>query len=107
MRADGADKVGGRADERADGRTRAPSGQVDGRADRRTCGRGLRAGRQTGGRADEADGRTGQDIEASGSAIGRTGRTVEDGFPKGKTPKLTRQLTWPSEIQCGRPRITV
>ena len=42
-----------------------------------------------------------------GLADERTGRTVEDGFPKGKSPKLTRQLTWLSEIQCGRPRVTV
>ena len=52
-----------------------------------------------------ADGRTGE--QADGGADGRIGRTVEDGFPKGKTPKLTRQLTWPSEIQRGRPQVTV
>ena len=35
------------------------------------------------------------------------GQTVADGFPKDKTPKLTHQLTWPLEIQRGRPRVTI
>ena len=51
----------------------------------------------------QADRRTGM----GGLADGWTGQTVEDGFPKGKTPKLTHQLTWQSEIQRGRPRVTV
>ena len=45
-------------------------------------------------------GRTG----AGGRADGRTGgRRISEG----KTPNLTRHLTWPWEIQRGRPRITV
>ena len=51
-----------------------------------------------------ADGRMG------GMADERTGWTcgrADDGFPKGKTPNLTSQLTWPSKIQHGRPRVTV
>ena len=57
--------------------------------------------RRAGGQVDK---RTGAD---NGRTGGQTGRTVEDGFPKGKTPKLTRQLTWPLKIQHGRPRLTV
>ena len=66
-------------------RTRATGGRADGRADeggqwadRRTGGRG-RAGARTGGRR----------------------------ISEGKTPNLTRQLTWPWEIQRGRPRVTI
>ena len=60
-------------------------------------------GRQGGGRADElADWQTGR--LADGGGRGRTGgRRIS----KGKTPDLTRQLTWPLEIQRGRPRVTV
>ena len=44
---------------------------------------------------------------ADGVADWRTGGRVDDGFPKGKTPNLTRQLTWPLEIQRGRLWITI
>ena len=40
----------------------------------------------------------------SGRADGRTG---ERRISEGKTPNLMRHLTWPWEIQCGRPRVTV
>ena len=91
----------GRADERTGGRTGAQadedsertSGPADGRADRRTSGRG----RTMGGRANGlADWRMG--------GLGRTGgRRISEG----KTPNLTCQLTWPWEIQCGRPQVTL
>ena len=61
--------------------TGANNGRTDGAADGGTNWR-------TGGRADG-------------------GGRADDGFPKGKTPNLTHQLTWPSEIQRGRPRVTV
>ena len=69
--------------------------------DKRTSGRG---------RARWADERTEADT-------GRTGRTSRWGrahartggrrISEGKTPNLTRQLTWPLEIQRGRPRVTI
>ena len=94
---------GGRADcgGRADGRTGG------GRADR---GRRAADGRRTkadngwtGGQADGAvDGRTGGQV--GGLADWRTGgRRISEG----KTPNLTHPLTWPWEIQRGRPRVTV
>ena len=63
--------------------------------------RGFRA--EGGGQADR---RTGAGQQADWWTSGR-GRTVADGFSKGKTPKLKRQLTWPSEIQRGRPQVIV
>ena len=102
-RADGADGVGGRADGWADGRT---SGRADGLAGGRTggqadggghAGRTSGRGRTMGGRADGlADWR-----------MGGRGRTGGRRISEGKTPNLTRHLTWPREIQRGRPRITV
>ena len=77
---------------RVDGRTAVDGG---GRADERTG-----ADEQTGG-GWEADGRMG------GMADGRMGGMADGGgwcrtdFPKGKTPNLTHQLTWPSKIQRG------
>ena len=57
---------------------------------------GGRAHRQTGAPGGHADRRT--------SGRGWTGgRWISEG----KIPNLTRQLTWPSEIQCSRPRVTV
>ena len=57
-------------------------------------------GRRCGGRADGlVDWWTGGRADGGGQA--------DDGFPKGKTPNLMRQLTWPSEIQHGYPRVTV
>ena len=96
-----------------------------GEADRRTSGRGRahwtdeRIGAdtaQTGGRAD--GGRQVDDwMGRTGYADARTGwrtsgRMDEGGWgrmdsPKDKTPQLTRQLTWPLEIQRGHPRVTV
>ena len=52
------------------------------------------------GRADKggqwADGQT-----------GGQGRTGGQRISEGKTPDLKRHLTWPWEIQRGRPRVTV
>ena len=61
---------------------------------------------QAGGRADE---RTGADNGRMGERVdGRTGRrTGGRQISEGKTPDLMRQLTWPWEIQRGRPRVTV
>ena len=77
--------MGGRAHKQ----TRAPSRRADGLA-----------GRRTGGRADGGgqwvDGRT-----------GGQGRTAGRRISKGKTPNLTCHLTWPWEIQRGRPQVTV
>ena len=75
-------------------RTRALSGRVDG------------GGGTLGKRADRggqwADGRTGRRV--GGLANWRTGgRRISEG----KTPNLTRHLTWPWEIQRGRPRVIV
>ena len=87
--------------------------RAGGQADERTGGRGLRVDEQTGGltsaQADEGSGPVGGRglRPVGGQADKRTGQTVEDGFPKGRTPKLTRQLTWLSEIQRGRPWVTV
>ena len=61
----------------------------------------------------EADGR----VDEGGEVDKRTGgwanefkgpdwRTLANGFSKGKTPKLNRQLTWPLEIQRGHPSVT-
>ena len=75
-------------------------GRAGGRADGRTSGWGrtCRAEERTG--AD--NGRTGG--RADGGGRGRTGgRRISEG----KTPDLTRHLTWPWEIQRGRPRVTV
>ena len=103
--------MGGRA-HRADERSERTSGRADGRADGRTSGQGQtpradeRTGvdnGRTGGRADGADGladwRTGR--RANGGGTG--GRRISEG----KTPDLTLHLTWPWEIQRGRPRVTV
>ena len=78
------------------------SGRADGWADERTGGRADGVG-TPGGRADKVDnGRTGG--RAEGLADGRTGgRRISEG----KTPDLTRHLTWPWEIQRGHPRVTV
>ena len=74
---------------------------MGGRAHRRTSGRADgRADRQTGGRAD------GGGQWADGRACGR-GRTGGRRISEGKTPDLMRHLTWPWEIQRGRPRVTV
>ena len=88
-------RTGGRADGRmrADG---ARTGRSGGRADGRTDGRteaGMPGGRADGG-GQWADGRTGQ-------------RTGGRRISEGKTPDLMRHLTWPWEIQLGRPRVTV
>ena len=72
---------------RADGRTGA-GGCVDGLADWRTGGRANR--------------RTGADWRMSGR-----GRTGGRRISEGKTPNLTRHLTWPWEVQRGRPWVTV
>ena len=84
--------MGGRAHKR----TRAPSGRADGLA-----------GRRMGRRADEGGhaGRTsGRGRTMDGRADEQTGRRR---ISEGKTPNLTRHLTWPWEIQRGRPRVTV
>ena len=76
--------MGGRAHRRTGGRT---CGYADG-GGQWTDGRGDgRTGRRTGGRV-------------GGLADGRTG---EQRISEGKTPDLTRQLTWPWEIQHGHP----
>ena len=89
----------GRARGRAHKRTRAPAGHVD----RWMSGRG----RTMGGRADR---RTRAGTRADGWTGWRTGgrgRTGGRRISEGKTPNLTRQLTWLSEIQRGCPRVTV
>ena len=50
-----------------------------------------------------ADGRT----SGRGRTMGGWGRTGGRRISEGKTPNLTRHLTWPWEIQRGRPRVTV
>ena len=83
---------GGHADRRTSGREQT----MGGRADRR-IGVGSRADRWTGERVGElADWRTG--------GWERTGRQR---IFEGKTPNLTRQLTWSSETQRDRPRVTI
>ena len=110
---------------------------ADGQADGRTGGRGRRSREADGGGYVGRTSGQGQTVgkqsdrwivggPAHGLANGRTrgptggrvggqadwwpsglGRMVADGFPKGKTPKLTRQLTWRLEIQHGCPRVIV
>ena len=75
--------MGRQANGAADGRTEWQTGEL---ADWRTSGR---VGRL-------ADWRT-----------GRQGRTGGRRISEGKSPNLTRPLTWPWEIQRGRPRVTV
>ena len=91
-----ADRVGGRADGWADGRT---------------SGRGLQADEWTGGRTGGwADKRTGPGTlggRADGGGQWADGRTGGRRISEGKTPNLTCQLTWPWEIQRGHPRVTV
>ena len=99
-----------------------------GRADGRTGGRGLRVDERTGGRAG---GRTDEQTGAGtlGGRVDEGGQWADEGghagqtsgrrrqwadrrtggrrISEGKTPNLTCHLTWPWEIQCGRPRVTV
>ena len=90
------------------GRTRADGGRTGRvRADERTGGRG-------GGLADwhgrGTDGRGRTDGRVGGLAdwrMGRRGRTGGRRISEGKSPNLTRHLTWPWRIQRGRPRVTV
>ena len=94
--------MGGRADGRIGGRglranKRMGAGTLGGRADGGGQWANWRTGRRTGGRVGGlADWRTG----------GR-GRTGGRRISEGKTPNLTRHLTWLWEIQRGRPRVTV
>ena len=82
------------------------TGRTGGRADEWTGGRadgGGHAGK-TSGRGQTMGGRTDESERASGRADRRTGgRRISEG----KTPDLTRHLTWLWEIQRGRPRVTV
>ena len=77
------------------GWTGCSEGRVGGHADGgEHAGRTSRRGRTVG---EQADRRTRAGRRADGLADWRTSRwgpTVEDGFSKGKTPKLTHQLTW-------------
>ena len=92
----------GWTDGRADGQTGAHADEGSEWTNGRTGRRVHRRTRAPGGEADERTSwRTG------GLANKRTGWTVKDRFPKCKTPKLTHQLTWLSEIQRGCPRVTV
>ena len=68
-------------------------GRADGRTDWQTGGRGRTGGGRVGGLADWRMGGRGQ----------TGGRRISED----KTPNLTRHLTWPWEIQRGRPRVTV
>ena len=62
---------------------------------------GGRAHRRTRAPSGRADGRAGKQTGAD------NGRTGGRRISKCKTPNLTRQLTWPWEIQRGRPRVTI
>ena len=63
---------------------------------------------RTGGQVDEQTGAGTLGGRGGGRADGLVDtRTVEVESPKGKTPKLMRQLTWPSKIQRGCPWVTV
>ena len=94
----------------------------DGEADRQTGGRAnefkevekrtSKWGQIVGGQADR---RTGAGRHANGQTVRRRadvrtcgrGQMEADGFLKGKTPKVTHQVTLPSEIQRGRPQVAV
>ena len=79
-------------------------GRADGWADGRTGGRGLRVDERMGGWAGgRTGGRVGGLADWWTGGRGRTGGRISEG----KTPNLTRHLTWPWEIQRGRPRVTV
>ena len=100
--------------------TRAPSGRADegGQADggERACGRAdgrtrRRTGGQVGGLADWGMGGRGRTSGRVGGLadwrMGGRGRTGGRRISEGRTPDLTRQLTWPWKIQCVRLRVTV
>ena len=92
---------GGRADGRWTGRQADVEQRRGGRADGQTARR-LEADERTSGRGRTMGGR------ADGATNGRTGwRTGGRRISEGKTPNLTRHLTWPWEIQRGRPWVTV
>ena len=106
------ERTGGRTSVQANKGSERTSGRADGRAKERT-------GRWTGRRAD-GGGRADKRTEAGGRADGWTGqrtsgqvsrladwRTGGRQISEGKTLDLTHQLTWPWEIQRGRPRVTV
>ena len=74
-------RTGGRTGAQADEGSEWTSGRTSGRADGRMGGRGR-----------------------AGAGMGWTaGRWISEG----KTPNLTRHLTWPWKIQRGRPRVIV
>ena len=80
---------------RQTGRTGGRTGaQADGGSERKSG----RAGKLANGRTGA--GTLGGQADGGGRAGGRQ-------ISEGKTPDLTRQLTWPWEIQRGRPRVTV
>ena len=85
------ERTGGRTSVQADEHSeRTGAGTLGGRAD----GGGQWAGGQTGWRT-------------GGLANGWTGRTGGRRISEGKTPNLTRHLTWLWEIQRGYPRKTI
>ena len=86
--------MSGRADERTgadNGRMSGRGRTMGGRADWRTGGWGWAKARTSGWADGLANWRT-----------GRQGRTSGRRISEGKTPNLTRELTWPWEIQRGR-----
>ena len=102
-------RTSGRADELAGGRTgrRADGGE-------QWADRGGRTGGRGGGRADGGEqwadrgGRTGGRVgELADWWTGGRGRTGGRRIFEGKTPNLTRHLTWLWEIQRGHPLVTV
>ena len=106
--------MGGRAHKR----TRAPSGRADGLEGGQTgkrvdggghAGRTSRQGRTMGKRADGRTGGRGRVGARTGGRVGGLADwwTCGQRISEGKTPNLMRHLTWPWEIQCGRPRVTV
>ena len=93
---------------RAHRRTRALSGRAGGRVDERT-GAGMLGGQVDGGGqwADGGGRVRGWADRRIGRRMGGRRRTGGRRISEGKTPNLTRHLTWPWEIQRGRPRVTI
>ena len=88
-------QTGGRTGAQADEGSERTSGRTSGRADGRTSGRGR--ARWADERMGADNGRTGGRVGggAAGARTGGRGRTGGRRISEGKTPNLTRHLTWP------------